>query len=172
MANPLAILITNYVMMELILTRPMERKLTSATKGLKFLVFDELHTYRGQQDPDVAMLARRIRSACDVEAVRHIGTSATMASTTGTLDDQRAEVAGVATQLFCALVEPEHVIGETLRRATSAVDVQDPGFVAALTERAASQALSLAEVIDLLRAAPSSTGNDPLWEIRRAATNP
>lgn len=92
MANPPDILITNYVMMELILTRPIERKLTSAAKGLKFLVFDELHTYRGRQGADVALLARRIRNACGVEDVQHIGTSATLASTTGTLDEQRAEV--------------------------------------------------------------------------------
>jgi ATP-dependent helicase YprA (DUF1998 family) len=33
-------------------------------KGLKFLVFDELHTYRGRQGADVAMLIRRVREAC------------------------------------------------------------------------------------------------------------
>jgi ATP-dependent helicase YprA (DUF1998 family)/very-short-patch-repair endonuclease len=138
MANPPDILITNYVMMELILSRPMEKKLTSAAKDLKFLVFDELHTYRGRQGADVAMLARRIRNACGVEDVQHIGTSATMASTIGTLDEQRAEVARVATQLFGAPVAPEHVIGETLRRATAPVDVEDAAFVAALKKRVAS----------------------------------
>lgn len=135
MANPPDILVTNYVMMELILTRPIEKKLTSAAKGLKFLVFDELHTYRGRQGADVALLARRIRNACGVEEVQHIGTSATMASTVGTLDEQRAEVASVASQLFGAKVEPEHVIGETLRRATSAIDIDDPDFKTKLKER-------------------------------------
>ncbi len=138
MANPPDILITNYVMMELILTRPFEKKLTSAAHDLKFLVFDELHTYRGRQGADVAMLARRIRNACGVENVQHVGTSATMASTTGTLDEQRAEVADVATRLFGAPVEPEHVIGETLRRATAPVDLDDADFVAALRERVTS----------------------------------
>ncbi len=42
------ILLTNYVMLELMLTRPRERKaLMRAAEGLKFLVLDELHTYRG-----------------------------------------------------------------------------------------------------------------------------
>jgi ATP-dependent helicase YprA (DUF1998 family)/very-short-patch-repair endonuclease len=138
MANPPDILITNYVMMELILTRPMEKKLTSAAHDLRFLVFDELHTYRGRQGADVAMLARRIRNACGVEAVQHVGTSATMASTTGGLDEQREEVAAVATQLFGASVEPDRVIGETLRRATRPVVVDDPVFVTALRERVES----------------------------------
>jgi hypothetical protein len=138
MANPPDILITNYVMMELILTRPIEKKLTSAAKGLKLLVFDEVHTYRGRQGADVALLARRMRNACGVEDVQHIGTSATMASTTGTLDEQREEVASVASQLFGARVEPEHVIGETLRRATSSIDVTDLDFKARLRDRLAS----------------------------------
>lgn len=47
--NPPDILLTNYVMLELMLTRPEERrKLVEAAKGLEFLVLDELHTYRGR----------------------------------------------------------------------------------------------------------------------------
>ena len=46
--NPPDILLTNYVMLELILTRPFDRKLVKAAKDLRFLVFDELHTYRGR----------------------------------------------------------------------------------------------------------------------------
>lgn len=54
-ANPPDIILTNYVMLELVLTRPHERKLIDAAKGLQYLVFDELHTYRGRQGADVAM---------------------------------------------------------------------------------------------------------------------
>ena len=50
-ANPPDILLTNYVMLELVLTRPKERKLVRALKDLRFLVLDELHTYRGRQEP-------------------------------------------------------------------------------------------------------------------------
>jgi superfamily II DNA/RNA helicase len=138
-ANPPDILITNYVMMELILTRPFEKKLIAAAKDLRFLVFDELHTYRGRQGADVAMLARRIRDACGAGPIQHIGTSATMASTVGTLEEQRAEVAEVASELFGARVHVEHVIGETLRRVTSAVDTHDPLFVGSLRDRVASE---------------------------------
>jgi DEAD/DEAH box helicase len=58
-ANPPDILLTNYVMLELILTRPYESGLIKAAQGLQFLVLDELHTYRGRQGADVALLVRR-----------------------------------------------------------------------------------------------------------------
>jgi ATP-dependent helicase YprA (DUF1998 family) len=56
LADPPDILLTNYVMLELILTRTDERPLVKAAKGLQFLVLDELHTYRGRQGADVALL--------------------------------------------------------------------------------------------------------------------
>ena len=63
--HPPDILLTNYVMLELVLTRPDERRsLIRAAEGLRFLVLDELHTYRGRQGADVAMLVRRVRDAC------------------------------------------------------------------------------------------------------------
>ncbi len=61
LAQPPDILLTNYVMLELILTRPQERLLIQAAQGLQFFVLDELHTYRGRQGADVAMLIRRVR---------------------------------------------------------------------------------------------------------------
>ncbi|MBQ1091350.1 protein kinase [Streptomyces sp. B93] len=116
--NPPDILLTNYVMLELMLTRPADRaSLIKMARGLEFLVFDELHTYRGRQGADVALLIRRVREACQAEDLQCIGTSATM-STEGTLEDQRQVVAGVASTLFGTTVRPEHVIGETLVRAT------------------------------------------------------
>jgi ATP-dependent helicase YprA (DUF1998 family) len=52
-------LLTNYVMAELLLVRPEDQRfLDRAGGGLRFLVFDELHTYRGRQGADVAMLIR------------------------------------------------------------------------------------------------------------------
>ncbi len=117
--NPPDILLTNYVMLELMLTRPEERrKLVEAAKGLHFLVLDELHTYRGRQGADVAMLVRRVRDACQSPDLQCVGTSATMASA-GTAEDQRRVVAEVASALFGAEVTAERVIGETLDRATA-----------------------------------------------------
>lgn len=116
--NPPDILLTNYVMLELMLTRPADRaSLIRMARGLEFLVFDELHTYRGRQGADVALLIRRVREACQADRLQCIGTSATM-STEGTFDDQRKVVAEVASRLFGTPVAPEHVIGETLVRAT------------------------------------------------------
>ncbi|QXV61545.1 protein kinase [Amycolatopsis sp. TNS106] len=112
------ILLTNYVMLELMLTRPDDRRsLIKMAKGLEFLVFDELHTYRGRQGADVALLIRRVREACQAEKVQCVGTSATMSSE-NTFDDQRKVVADVATTLFGTEVNPDNVIGETLVRAT------------------------------------------------------
>ena len=124
-ANPPDILLTNYVMLELMLTRPDDRRsLIRMAEGMQFLVFDELHTYRGRQGADVAMLIRRVKDACTAPDVQCVGTSATM-STEGSGDDQRRVVTEVASQIFGTTVKPEHVIGETLVRATAA----DPGPV-------------------------------------------
>ncbi|HUZ26546.1 MAG TPA: DEAD/DEAH box helicase [Streptosporangiaceae bacterium] len=116
-ADPPDILLTNYVMLELVLTRPRERRLIEAAHGLEFLVLDELHTYRGRQGADVALLTRRLRHACGGPALQCVGTSATMA-TEGELAGRQRAVAKVASDLFGIPVQPEHVIGETLERVT------------------------------------------------------
>lgn len=123
--DPPDVLLTNYVMLELILTRPQERQLVQAAQGLRFLVFDELHTYRGRQGADVAMLIRRVRERIGGEALQCIGTSATMASE-GTYADRQAKVAEVASRVFGVPLAKEHIIGETLRRETRGRDFSDP----------------------------------------------
>jgi ATP-dependent helicase YprA (DUF1998 family) len=133
-ANPPDILLTNYVMLELILTRSTERGLVQAAQDLGFLVFDELHTYRGRQGADVAFLIRRVRELLAADDLLCVGTSATIAGS-GTYEEQRAEISDVATRLFGADVTPEHVIGETLRRATPEKNLEDPAFVEELRAR-------------------------------------
>lgn len=113
MENIPDILLTNYMMLELIMTRSREAGIRkSMAENLKFLVFDELHTYRGRQGADVAMLIRRIRSFCKNHLVS-IGTSATMASGVS-LNEQKEAVAKVASQIFACDFEPDQIIGETL----------------------------------------------------------
>ena len=119
--NPPDILLTNYMMLELMLTRWKDRPLIEGSRALAFLVLDELHTYRGRQGADVAMLVRRVREAFGVEKLRCVGTSATMAGP-GTLGEQKREVSSVASRLFGTTVEPENIIGETLRRSTQEID--------------------------------------------------
>jgi ATP-dependent helicase YprA (DUF1998 family) len=133
--NPPDVLLTNYVMLELILTRPRERKhLIKAAGDLKFLVLDELHTYRGRQGADVSMLVRRLRETLKAEDVICVGTSATM-GTGATFAEIKRDVAAVATRLFGALVSEDHVIGERLRRITPDIQVDDPSYAEQLTIR-------------------------------------
>src|SRR6266487_3164519 len=65
-ANPPDILLTNYVMLELILTRLRERQLLDATQ-LRFLVLDELHTYRGRES--AATLLHTLTGASEARCV-------------------------------------------------------------------------------------------------------
>ena len=133
--NPPDVLLTNYVMLELILTRPREREhLIKAAGSLKFLVLDELHTYRGRQGADVSMLVRRLRETLKVEDVICVGTSATM-GTGATFADIERDVAAVATRMFGATVSADHVIGERLRRITPDIQADDPNFTEQLSIR-------------------------------------
>lgn len=132
LAEPPDILLTNYVMLDLVLTRPDERRhLMSAARGLQFLVLDELHTYRGRQGADVALLVRRVKDVCEAPDLQVVGTSATMASG-GSRADQRTAVATVASRLFGSIVAPERVIGETLVRATAGPAPSDPALADAV----------------------------------------
>ncbi|HEX5497484.1 MAG TPA: DEAD/DEAH box helicase, partial [Mycobacteriales bacterium] len=134
LADPPDILLTNYVMLDLVLTRPRERqRLVRAARGLRFLVLDELHTYRGRQGADVAMLVRRVRDACEATDLQCVGTSATM-STRGSAAERHRVVADVASLIFGDTVDADHVIGETLVRATPAGPA-GPATDAALAER-------------------------------------
>lgn len=114
--HPPQVLLTNYMMLELLLTRIQERSIRDGIyQNLRFLVFDELHTYRGRQGADVAMLIRRIQAHCK-QQIACIGTSATMVSA-GSLAAQRQEVANVATTIFGRKFHPDQVINETLTRS-------------------------------------------------------
>jgi len=118
--NPPDILLTNFMMAELLLTRQdsLDAKVIENASGLDFIVLDELHTYRGRQGADVAILVRRLRNRCAPDkAPICIGTSATMASE-GTDIGRAQAVADVASRLFGASIGPESVIDESLQRAT------------------------------------------------------
>ena len=145
--NPPDILLTNYVMLELLLTRPYDRRLIEMAKGLKFLVFDELHTYRGRQGADVAMLIRRVREACHATNLQCIGTSATLSSK-GSKADQRRIIAEMATRLFGTTIKPERIIGETLRRATDEIDTGDAAEIAALKSNVENGAADVPRAFD------------------------
>jgi len=121
------IILTNYMMLELIMTRNTERWLRDSMKeSLKYLVFDELHTYRGRQGSDVAMLIRRIRNHCPRKLI-FIGTSATMASA-GMIEQRKDEIARVAGHIFGEPFSNEQVITETLQTCTRFTGKVPEGF--------------------------------------------
>ena len=163
--NPPDILLTNYMMLELLLTRTDDRELVRAAQGLRFLVFDELHTYRGRQGADIALLIRRCRQAFGGHEMICIGTSATMASG-GTVEDQRREVATVAQSLFGVPFTPKQVIGETLERATPEQDFTDPrvidGLRATITSNAAPPA-----AVDAFRLHPLAAWIESTFGVRQ-----
>jgi Lhr-like helicase len=117
------ILLTNFMMLELLMTRqaPLDRAVIANAHGLDFIVLDELHTYRGRQGADVAMLVRRVRDRlCPDRQPICIGTSATMASE-GSESDRATAVASVASRLFGTKIASDAVIDESLSRATDPV---------------------------------------------------
>jgi len=115
------ILLTNFMMLELLMTRQSsdDQQVIENAQGLDFLVLDELHTYRGRQGADVAMLMRRVRDRlCRDHEPICIGTSATMVSESeGT--DTSGSVAEVASLLFGTEITSDNVVTESLERATN-----------------------------------------------------
>jgi ATP-dependent helicase YprA (DUF1998 family) len=128
-ANPPDILLTNYVMLELILTRSAEQGLVRAAQDLGFLIFDELHTYRGRRT------LRSLSGASGSFLPRKTSAASATIAGAGTYEEQRAEISDVATRLFGADVRPENMIGETLRRATPEKNLKDRAFIEELTAR-------------------------------------
>ena len=102
----------------------LDRRVIGNCAGLRFLVLDELHTYRGRQGADVALLVRRVRERLQPEELLCIGTSATMASE-GSLEDKSRVVAGVASKLFGVPIADSNIISETLERVTDSSATAD-----------------------------------------------
>ncbi|MCQ2394388.1 MAG: DEAD/DEAH box helicase [Kiritimatiellae bacterium] len=70
--NPPDILLTNYMMLDLILTRHTgDQDVVKNCQGLEFLVLDELHTYRGRQGADSARVSATSFDWSDFEDFRH-----------------------------------------------------------------------------------------------------
>lgn len=124
--NPPDILLTNFMMLELLMTRQddLDRQVMANCANLEFLVLDELHTYRGRQGADVAMLVRRVRERLASDGLICIGTSATMASE-GTFAERNATVASVASRIFATTIPAANVVTETLIRATNPAETAE-----------------------------------------------
>lgn len=140
------ILLTNFMMLELLMTRQdeLDREVIANAVGLNFLVLDELHTYRGRQGADVAMLVRRVKDRLvSGGRLMCIGTSATMSSAHD--DEERASaVARVGRLIFGEDFTAASIIDENLARAT------DPMIKSAALGTALADAVSAATPASLL----------------------
>lgn len=134
-------------MLESILTRqnPLDQQVIKAAQGLEFLVLDELHTYRGRQGADVAMLLRRVRQR---------------------LSPDNALVASVCSKLFGTTIPPTHVVTETLERVTEGDLPSGEELRQALAE-----AVSPGDV-ESLRRTPSPAGWSCGWACAGKTTSP
>lgn len=117
-AKPENIILTNYMMLELILTRIEDRNIRkSIEENLEILAFDELHTYKGRKGSDVALLVRRLKSSCNKSKIICIGTSATMSSEE-IHESRKKTVSIVASRFFDEKIGEDNVIEETLTTLT------------------------------------------------------
>ena len=60
--DPPHVLLTNYVMLEYLLVRPADREALFSNHRCRFVVLDEVHTYRGSLGANIALLFRRLRA--------------------------------------------------------------------------------------------------------------
>src|SRR3990172_2587174 len=122
-ANPPDILLTNYKQLEFLLVRAADRLLF--TSALRYLVLDELHSYRGALATEIACLIRRLKAHAGLApgALVGIGTSATVAEREGGAE----ALARFATVLLGEDVRPDDVIGEALVPLTRSADGWVPG---------------------------------------------
>ncbi|CZR97310.1 putative ATP-dependent helicase Lhr [Clostridioides difficile] len=95
--NPPRILLTNVNQLELLLTRKKDISMF-VNAPLKYIVFDEVHTYSGAKGAEVSCLVRRLKAFCNKSAdeVVCIGTSATIADK----EDEGSVVGKFASRFF------------------------------------------------------------------------
>lgn len=148
--RPPDILMTNYVMLELLLTRFEDRKLFATPGVLKFLVLDEVHTYTGKRGADVAALIRRLKQHTGtVGTLRCIATSATVEST---VEQSAAQaVADFAQRLFGEPFATEDVITETYAPLSDSL----PTLTRAIAEALADGPKTLPKLAEQLDALPA-----------------
>ncbi len=123
------ILLTNYSMLELLLTRR-EDKVLFEDKLLKFLVLDEVHTYTGVLGTEVAALLRRLKSHTNtVGNLTCIGTSATIEKGEGA--EPKEKICQFASNLFGETFVPEHIVEEHYKPKEKSPRLYDPEVPAA-----------------------------------------
>ena len=109
--RPPDILLTNYKMLDYLLSRPKDQRLwrNNGPDTLQWLVVDELHTFDGAQGTDLACLIRRLKSRLGATGrdLTCVGTSATLGEAG---EEALREYVG---EIFGSNFEPGSIIGET-----------------------------------------------------------
>ncbi|MDZ7721636.1 MAG: hypothetical protein U5R06_02120 [candidate division KSB1 bacterium] len=77
---------------------------------------------------------RRVREAFAAYHLQCIGTSATLAGK-GDFGEQQKNIAEVASQIFGTTVKPSNVIGETVKRVTPDIKINDPNLIESLKKQ-------------------------------------
>ncbi|HWO42132.1 MAG TPA: DEAD/DEAH box helicase, partial [Candidatus Eisenbacteria bacterium] len=123
--NPPDVLLTNYKQLEFLLVRKADRPLFSS--ALRYVVLDEIHSYRGALATELACLLRRLKARCGLKkgSIRAIGTSATVSQDAG----GDTALARFATDLFDEPFEPGDIIGERYRQRPAPRSSYEPPFV-------------------------------------------
>jgi replicative superfamily II helicase len=109
--SPPQILLTNYVMLELLLLRKQDQKIFHGVKP-RFLVLDEVHTYSGILGSEVACLIRRFKEHVSLQPgeLVCVGTSATIIGADG---NGMQPLISFANELFGESFETTSVVEET-----------------------------------------------------------
>ncbi|MFZ5448939.1 MAG: DEAD/DEAH box helicase [Thermodesulfobacteriota bacterium] len=156
--NPPHILLTNYMMLEYLLVRPADREGIFANHRCRFLVLDEVHTYRGTLGANIALLVRRLQAhlararqdwhptVLEAERARRypslvmVGTSATIRSVAeeGVSREEAKKLRDREVQEFFAKLtgaEPAaiRVLGEELEDLHAPSEAAYPGTPAEIT---------------------------------------
>ena len=109
--RPPDILLTNYKMLDYLLSRPKDQRLwrNNGPDTLRWLVVDELHTFDGAQGTDLACLIRRLKSRLGAsgQELTCVGTSATLGEAG---EDNLREYVG---EIFGSPFETGSIVGET-----------------------------------------------------------
>jgi ATP-dependent helicase YprA (DUF1998 family)/very-short-patch-repair endonuclease len=163
--RPPDILLTNYKQLEFLLVRKADRALF--TPALRYLVLDEIHSYRGALATELACLLRRLKARCGIKRgeMRAIGTSATVSQDAG--GDEA--LARFAADLFDEDFEPRDIVGERYKEVPPAAAPYDPPVVelseaeiAMFSQQDEAAILRLAEKLCGRKAPPNGTTNGKL----------
>jgi hypothetical protein len=113
--TPPDVLLTNYSMLEYVLTRGDDRRLFRHG-NLRYLVLDEVHTYQGALGTEIASLVRRLRGHVDrtTSGLVCVGLSATVYAGAGeeAHEAARRQISEFASALFAADIGLDAIVEE------------------------------------------------------------